>query len=226
MHPGDSAFRPQDWTNLKGAWTAVRDQALAVSQGLIGASTFSATTVSAALTTSLSVSVGFVSNPSAPPVVQLQTVLQRSRLFEDVLELLIVFGLNVGHQGSRSPTELLREGHTALAQSSAAGTSPVSVLISARESIDHALAILIRRRAQQEPVRKQKVVSIGAQCGLDGLDADHFARLEANFSALSTRLSASKQAAMARAEVSTLFNEVLQFHHSLLTSLDPTKLRP
>ena len=224
--PDDSSLTTQNWNQLIGAWRATRDQTRSLSLDLTRASTFFAATLSSALTTSLTVSLSFSSRAvDSAPFRQLQNVFQRPTLLREAQEILCAFGLHQGEKGSRSPSELIAEAHTALSQPSGPLTSPASVLIPARESLNQALAIVLRRIPRQEPANKRKVASIGSQCGLAGLDADHFARLDTDLTTLLDRLSGSKQAVMERDKVALLFDQVLEFHKALLTSLDRTKLQ-
>jgi len=222
--PDDSALSVDSWRDLIGAWSANRDQARRLFLNLTPASTtFSGTTFSSALTTSVTVTVGELFKSAPAPFTELQTILQRPGRFQEALEALTAFGLNVGFTGSLSATELLEVAHAALTRPSGSEVAAASVLIPARESLD-ALASLLRRRPKQEEA-KSKVVSISDQCAKDGFDAGHFLRLDSDLAQLRKKLSEAKQQSMARWEVSVAFNEVLLFLISFLKSLDSTKMR-
>ncbi len=223
--PDDSALSVDSWRDLIGAWSANRDQARRLFLNLTPASTtFSGTTFSSALTTSVTVTVGELFKSAPAPITELQTILQRPGRFQEALEALTAFGLNVGFTGSLSATELLEAAHAALTRPSGSEVAAASVMIPARESLDAALASLLRRRPKQEEA-KSKVVSISDQCAKDGFDAGHFLRLDSDLAQLRKRLSEAKQQSMARWEVSVAFNEVLLFLISFLKSLDSTKMK-
>jgi len=223
--PDDSALPGDSWQGLIGAWSANRDQARRLSLDLTRASTFSGTTFSSALTTSVTVTLSSgIINPPLPPIAEIQTILQRPVRFQEALQALTAFGLNVGFTGSLSATELLEAAHAALTRPSGSEVAAASVLIPARESLDAALAALLRRRPKQEEA-KSKVVSIGDQCAKDGFDAGHFLRLDSDLALLRKRLSESKQQIMGRWAISVAFNDVLLFLISFLKSLDSTKMK-
>jgi hypothetical protein len=223
----DSALSSEAWQTLIGSWVANCEQARRLSLNLTQASTFSGTTLVSALSTSVHLEFDSVplGNPPPAPIAELRTILQRAPLFDEAIQALTAFGLQVGFTGSRSATELLTEAHGALMHPSGPEVAAASALIPARESIDAVLAALLRRRPQQEEAKSGKVVSIGGQCRKDGFDADHFLRLEANLAILRKRLSEAKQQRMARGDVSAVFNEVLLFLIALLKCLDATKMR-
>ena len=195
-----------------------------MSLDLTRASTFSGTTFSSALTTSVTVTVGEIFNSPPAPIAELQTILQRPARFQEALQALTAFGLNGGFTGSKSATQSLADAHEALTRPSGSEVAAASVLIPAREALDAALAALLRRRRKQEEA-KSKVVSIGDQCAKDGFDASHFLRLESDLSTLQKRLSEAKQRSMGRWEVSVAFNDVLLFLISFLKSLDSKKMK-
>jgi hypothetical protein len=219
----DSALSPERWRDLTAAFDAVPDQGRRLSNNLSGASTFSGTVFSSALTTSVTVVVGGIIN--SPEIAELNVTLERASRLDEAISALTAFGLHVGYPGSRSPTTLLAEAHAALAKPSGPDVLEAAVLIPARESIDAALAALLKRRPTQEEAKPSKVVSIGHQCGRADLDADYYPRLDASLVKLQQKLSGAKQKKMERWEVSIAFNEALLFIIAFLKGLDPAKLK-
>jgi hypothetical protein len=147
---------------------------------------------------------------------------------DEVSEAFRRFGLDQASGGGRSPVELLKEAHSALSKPGDSVAGPAAVLVPARESVDSALAALLRRRPTQEPAGTplEKVSSIGRQAGIQGLPSGHFERLGAEVVELRNRLSGAKQAQMSDVEVRRLFDTVLRYFESLLAGLDLAKLRP
>jgi hypothetical protein len=72
-------------------------------------------------------------------------------------------GLDRRSGNDRPALDLLHEAKSAMDRPVLGDGGPTSVLIPLRESIDAAIAELVRRRAKQEPVKgwKEKVVSVG-----------------------------------------------------------------
>ena len=225
----DQALPADFWTDMTDAWESYTDQTQATVDLMGWASTSSATTASVTLTT-------FVNSPSlithigrkSRPVQELSSYLHRPSLIDEVRTALRDFDLDKESSGNRSAVDLLNEAADALSLPTANSAGATAVLLSARESILTAIANLLRRRPGQEPAKRnqEKVVSIGAQCGRDGLALTHFERLGRDLAILLDQLSAAKQAALDLPGVTRHFDEVLQFFKAFLASIDQSKLRP
>jgi hypothetical protein len=136
-------------------------------------------------------------------------------------------GLDTKRGSNRSALELLDAAHTALEQPSCNDGDAVSILITLRESINSMFAGLIARRPTQESAKKdrEKVISIGSQCGRNGLAPAHFERLGDDASALLNHLSGSKQADVPRERLIEDFQQGLLFLNAFMSSIDETKLK-
>lgn len=123
----------------------------------------------------------------------------------------------------RTPPELLEDADQAFK----ARGGPATILIPLRESIDGALAALLKRRALQEPASnpEEKVKSIGRQCGREGLPEAHFPDLGASARRIADELSRAKQQNLSREKISDLFYQGITFLTALLESLDEAKLK-
>jgi hypothetical protein len=118
-------------------------------------------------------------------------------------------GLDVCHGNNRSALQLLEDAKFSLeGPQTTAADGALPILISLRECIESTLAELMRRRPQQEPASRSsdKIVSIGKQCGRNGLPANYFINLASNCPDLLNRLSGKKQATMPRTEIRAQFN--------------------
>ena len=107
------------------------------------------------------------------------------------------------------------------------GVTPAAALIPLRESIEAAISELLRRRPKQGPAPKlkDKIISIGGQCGRSGLVAGHFDILAFNGAVLIDQLSGAKQGDLTLDGVSELFNRGLVFLITLSSSLDETPFK-
>jgi hypothetical protein len=123
--------------------------------------------------------------------------------------------------------ELLEEARAVLEQPAFSDGGTASVLIPLRECIDSALAELLKRRPQQEPAGtlRDKIRSLGRQCGRPGLRADHFDRLADDADALHRDLSAAKQARLSRDQVNQHFHRGLLVFNALMDGIDETHLK-
>ena len=225
--PDDSALPGDLWADLTGAWEAQNKQATAMFTVMPSAPSSSATTAAATLTTTASARV--LSGGVSPPqeLRKLRSYLHRPTLIEEVRRLAGEFGLDHAHSGGRSALQLLEEAADAMARPATVSPAPTAVLITARESIQTALASLLQRRPIQEAAGKasEKVVSIGRQCGRSGLPPGQLDRVGRDLGRLIRRLSEGKERDLAPSEVAGLFDEVLQFFMAFLSSLDPSTLR-
>jgi hypothetical protein len=228
--PDDSALPAETWEDLIDAWEGHAVQLGSVFKVMHSAEPlFFATGAAASLTTTTS-SIAFSSyviKPS-PSLDALNSYLVRPSLLDEVRGALRRLELDRIRPGTRSPLSLLDEAADAIARPSASPPSPASVLLPIREAILATVASLLQRRPEQEraPKAADKILSIGRQCGLDGLDTAHFERLGRALTSLLERLSGAKQSPLTRTDVNREFDSALKFLKAFLTSLSGSKLRP
>lgn len=227
--PDDSALPVGTWVELTDSWIAHNERTEAISKSLIAGSTVTATAQAAALTTTLSTRQfsAWIARADPDAVANLEALLHRPTLEEEVRRELKRLRLDVPRPASRSAADLVGEALSSLQQPAGSAPGPASVLIPARESIHLSIADLLQRRPVQEPAKKlaDKVSSIGRQLGWHDLPVDHFDRLAQNAENLIDRLSGAKQKAFSATELSSEVDSVLQFHRTFLSSLDDTKVR-
>jgi len=230
--PNDDVLSDEHWKRTLDSLAAVRDHGKGVVELHAPFRNYSVT-VSAATTTANSFfsSIGPLPSGLQPFYIygkaELDRITGRHGLMNEVCVSMRHLDLH-RISGRRSPLELLEDAKSAIDQpQTTTADQPVAALIPLRESILSTIAELLRRRRKQEDTKRvEKIVSIGNQCGLDGLPEGHFDRLAADSADLLKKLSATKQKTMPRDEIIGLFNEGLNFLKSFTQSIDETKLRP
>lgn len=152
--------------------------------------------------------------------------LQRRPLVVRAEAALRTFGLDEPRGSDRSPVQLLHEASQSIDRPTSEGESPIA-LIALREAIQAALARLLQMRPAQETANrtKEKISSIGRQCGRSELEGAHFEQLGEAIHLLLSELSLAKQRAMARTEIQAAFDRGVMVLTTLLNALDPDKLR-
>lgn len=157
-----------------------------------------------------------------PARTRLRQVMERGQLLEGVRGAMRRLSLDKRAGDYRTPLELLED------TANAFGNAPSPVLLPLRETIDGAIAELIRRRPSQEPTKSHaaKVESLGRQCAQAGLASTHFTDLGITWAQLHRTLSDAKQADMPPERISELFYQGLAFLKALLDALDERKFRP
>lgn len=146
---------------------------------------------------------------------------------QDALQLLDEFGLSSTSVGKRSPTELLEDACAAFERPVTQGCSASTSLIPMRECITSTIAVLLRRRPQQEPAKSQKskIVSIGNQISYSEVEPWAFVQMAEQWGILLDKLSSSKDEDVNRGEWKAILREALAFLIGFLRSLDPKKMR-
>jgi hypothetical protein len=157
---------------------------------------------------------------------QLTGAVSKQELADKAMGLLNKLDLDHHAADRRSPVDLLNEARGAM-EGPVTDDSVTSILIPLRESIEAALAELIRRRPQQEKTKgaKAKIVSVGAHCGKTGLSAAYFEQKGEEAEVLLGKLSGGKQAAYDRLQLTSLYQRGLLLLVALLESVDGGKLR-
>jgi hypothetical protein len=224
----------EEWARQTQPWKAWRASASEIRGIEPGVRSFGAITMSSV--NSAMSSVVLIGNNGqsvelyfdrSPAVEDILRTLERHRAAEKASDLMRRLGLDRRGGNSRPALELLNEAKSALERPVVGEGGPVSILMPLRECIDAAITELVRRRPKQEAVKgwSAKVVSVGSQCGLAPLPADHFNRLGADAEALMNELSGSKQTGMDRLKLRVSFNRGLTFLNALLGSIDGSQLR-
>jgi hypothetical protein len=184
-----NALSSEDWEQQVDSWQSWHAHAADLTKSATTVNSFSAV---ALLATSYSCET-FVTTKSVTPSspdgtvhittarLELSHTLERAPLADEAFSEMRRLRLDVCGGSHRSPDDLLKEARAALEQPTIKDGGPTSILIAMRECIQSALAELIRRRPSQEPASsvRDKLASLGRQCGRDGLDAAHFQRLGA-----------------------------------------------
>jgi len=158
---------------------------------------------------------------------ELTKVVTKQELAAKAIDLLKKLDLDHRAPDRRSPVDLLNEAREAM-ERPATDDSVTSILIPLRESIEAAIAELIRRRPQQEEAKKTpaKIISIGQHCGKAGLASGHFERKGDEAAELLNKLSGTKQAGLDRIRLTSLYQQGLLLLVALLESVDGSKLKP
>jgi hypothetical protein len=169
-------------------------------------------------------------HPALEAAVQdLNAVLQREPLMDNVRAAFIRLGLNRPYGQNKSPLDQLEASRRSLELPSMDEGSPVAVLISLRGSIDDAVAALLRHCPMPEEQTRgiyAKIISIGQRCGKAGKPFDFFCEVATSAKRLHQTFSEAKQPNQSREQLILLFNEGLLFLQTFLDCLDETKLRP
>ena len=140
-----------------------------------------------------------------------------------IKESLDRLGISKDDKDHKSSYRHLEDANAALGQN----VSVISTLIPLRESINTTLADLIRRQPQEKTGSiSKKLVSLGRNCGFDGLDEAHFQRLAKRGEEVMDKLSDAKSANLKREEIIQVFNEGQTFFDAFLKSIDEKKLKP
>jgi hypothetical protein len=205
--------------SVLSSWHETADK-LAGSQAV---KNFVATTSAVTMgSTGMLFSLGLVEEPQIKAATsQLVQVLDRIPLVKRAEAEMRRLKLDQRAGSIRSPLDLLGDAQQAF------GGGPGSILIPLRESIEGALAALLKRRPMQEPAGKagDKIESIGRQCGRDELPLAHFVDLAASAKRILETLSGAKQANLSPKQVSEVFYQGVTFLNTLLESLDEAKLK-
>jgi hypothetical protein len=210
-----------EWSRQTGMWQGLYESAAESRPALTFSNTFWARTYAVATTSNTVVFSTDVSGLVEAPLIhavqgRIVKIFQRTPLLDDARAGIRRLGLD--HVRGHHQTAL---SHLEAAQN-ALGSGATPALISVREAINTTVAQLIARRPKQEKAssHRDKVVSIGKQCGRPSLNESYFEELGTDGQRLVDRLSGSKGKALTRQEVSDLFNEGLVYMNALLGSLD------
>jgi len=156
-------------------------------------------------------------------------VANRPTLKTEVIDLLRTFHLDIVPTGKKSPLELFQIAHQAFEAPISKGNPVITSLVPMREAVESALDELLKLRPKQESTgssHSKKILSIGAQLKKNFISDVVVQEWADQWHDISDKdLSASKRYQMTRDEWSRKLIRATQFFHSLLTGLDPTKMR-
>lgn len=232
--PDDSVFTSGEWDHFASSYRAQKAAAVDLLARLnqrprydVASSTNATSTVVSVLTAELRPSRQTVFPSLRQAAADMTTILAREPLVEKVADGIRRTKLDIARGRIRSPLDIIEDSRAALTRPAGDTTSAVAVLIPIREAIENVIEQLLKRRKTQEPTKgvKDKIESIGAQCGIAGLASDHFTRLGEDVAAMLTLLSDSKQKELTREQITGLFSAALQSLRSILDSVDQERFR-
>jgi len=158
----------------------------------------------------------------------LQNAFRYRDLLPDIAALIAKLRAGDTHPGDRTALEQFHAARRALEQPPGGLTSPPGVLVELRGGLNNLLERLRRRLAGQDSGGgvERRVISIGKRAGFQIFAGGHFESIGRDLERLAADLTDAKNAEMTREEVSNTLNEVLFVVKTLLTSIDPSRLRP
>jgi hypothetical protein len=206
-----------------------------IPMGVVNAVNSSAGTVTVSVTGSVS---GTTDNPFSVPETapgaqealdNLFLVTNRFTTAGQVEDLLEGLGFAKARKGRKSALHLFQTAHHAYQIPVMEGNPSSTSLIPMRECIHVVIAELIKRRPKQEEAKNEegKILSIGRQLKNDFVPIDTFEALGRQWHSviLQKYLSTAKQQEISREEWSRRLQEATNFLYSLLTALDPQKMK-
>jgi hypothetical protein len=170
---------------------------------------------------------GNLGKPTPTAFTYVTKVIERYESADKAIAAMKNLGLDNRGGRSRPATDLLAESKAAMERPVIGDGGPPSILLPLRESINVAVAELLRRRQQQEPTgnAKDKIESIGRHCRHASYTASYFEKIGDEALKLLNELSGGKQAAYARDHLQALFIRGTLLLNSLLEGIDENKLR-
>jgi hypothetical protein len=174
--------------------------------------------------------VPLTSNPEAKSAIEnLHYVAGRFTDVAQTRELLKTFRLDKARKGKQSPLQLFNTAHEAFERPVSNVDPVITSLIPMRECIRLVIDDLLKRSPGQEKTGNDyfKLISIGKRSKRDTIPLDTFESLaEIWHKDISDKeLSDAKEAYIGREEWSRRLQRATQFLFSLLSGLDPTKLK-
>ena len=155
------------------------------------------------------------------------TFISRPALRQNVIDLLVEYGLHEAPTGKKSPIELFELAFQAY-ENPVTGGEPVStLLLPMRECIQMVISRLLQRRPKQEKAKNNwdKVVSISNQLKRDSIDKDDISTWASQLEELIDELSEAKQGNLSLDEWRNRLNRATLFLDSFLKGLDQSKMR-
>jgi hypothetical protein len=235
--PKDEAPPLDFWQQQTDAWTTYNDHARTLAgtmaEPLQQYSTIALSTGNTVTTTVAEV-VAFggdevhAERPRHKLIQGMNIIRRQHPLADEVRAAMTRLSLNRTHPSRKSALELLNDARAALDRPTSDGNSSVAVLVGLRESINGAIADLLRRRPTQENADSAggKILSIGRQCAKSGTARKYFEALESSLQNLNRAFSEGKQRNYSREELLFLFDSGLGFLRTLFEGLDEAKFKP
>jgi hypothetical protein len=194
--PANSLPRP-DWEREIGNWTSWRASISQMSKYMPSITGMTVSSVNSAYSTASTSWFGAQGNlgkPMPPAFANVTKVIERYESADKAIAAMKKLGLDNRGGMSRPATELLAEAKAAMERPLVGDGGPPSILLPLRESINVAIAELLRRRPQQEPTgnAKDKIVSIGRHCGHASLASGYFEKIGDEALKLLNELSGGK----------------------------------
>jgi hypothetical protein len=234
---------PNEIENIIGDWKPFAQQSERLLLGLQGLDTevrVDSATYAGTATLSITgsfpnlnpyTSAGFVTkNPEARAAFEnLQAVAGRFIDASQVERILQELGFDKAYKGKKSPLELFQTAQGAFEKPVINKDPIITSLIPIRECIHLIIAELLKRRPIQEETRGDyaKVVSISRQLKRDTIQIDVFDSLARQWhdEIRDKELSAAKEGSVQREEWLRRLQRATQFLFSLLSGLDPAKMK-
>jgi hypothetical protein len=101
----------------------------------------------------------------------------------------------------------------------------IGCLIPLREAIQESVGELLRRRPVQGKVGQDKIINIGSHLGYDNLPPNTFTNLDNQYGPLIDGLSSAKGHDLSREKINELLWKGTLFLETLLSAIDPAKIR-
>jgi hypothetical protein len=231
--PNDKALPDKDWERYTQAWKELHGQTILVESALFDVNSFSALVSGTGLTMSNIYETYVLAEPPEPATVlpgetRFHQIINQQNLADEIRLDMARLGLDSAHGNNRSPLEQFEDAKSALEQPSYGEGSPVAILVALRECINSIIGELLRHRPTQDatPKTRDKIASIGRQCGHQSLSQNHFIRMGQDLSDLLNDLSGAKQAAISRDILMQRFERGVLFLKVFLGSIDEKRIRP
>ncbi len=170
--------------------------------------------------------VGVVTVPDSP-VNGLLNVLEHGKWKEKAEKEIKRIELNNSASGRRNPLLLLNDAQDAFLRPPSEHTNPTAVLIPLREAIESSIAILLKKRPQQEKTRNisSKIHSIAKQLKYDSITESDIDTLANESEKIKDILSSAKQNSFSRDEIRILYIRGCSFLVSILGIIDNSRFK-
>jgi hypothetical protein len=158
----------------------------------------------------------------------LSDIVSRPIYKEDVVTLMKSLGLDAPQPGKKSPVELFITAHETFTKPVLDSNPIITSLLPMRESIRLTIDFLLKHRREQEKTKNEaeKIGSIGKHLAYDSISAEQINTWASIwYSELDNSLSPSKEEDISRTEWQKRLVRSTLFLKSLLSGIDPAKLR-
>lgn len=223
--------RQQALQNIRGLNERLEAEYSAIS-GIIyasGTAVAFASTVTG-LMSPFGVSTGVLPQERREEFSQLQEEFRQFSWRNDNRQYVIKFIQSLGLDGYEQGRLVIQHLNTAWeehgSQLSWQGSSSLPALMSLREAIDNTIALLIKLRPQQEPLKStDKVIKLLTQVGENWIPGEHMQQLQADYNKIHGELSSSKQKTWDRGSERALLVKGTELLNEILSAVDRSRLR-